>query len=602
MANEITGALAQLPGFEKTPETPETTKNSEGLTTNVSGVSIPGYGKISGSVQTKIGPEVLQNMQRLIDQKYGGVNSFLNPLVGGLKDAASILNGTMNQRDAEKRAEEQQLLQMQNFMSAFKGQQAAGKDWQQSVGYGAQPQQAQAGDGAQPQQAQAGAGPAIFEQQILSLPKEMRPIALDYLKNGQQNEYNSLITSYALKLPDKMKILSAANELSDTDPKKRLMLQAAVPEAAAPQSYIDPKTGKTQPYSLPQFMPPGVGGAQPQPGAGGANIPDAEAWAKSQGITISPRGGNRDFNAQVDQFVQNPTLAAAPGTSPHEQKRALDIPAQFRNDPAVKGKLEAAGFRATNPNEPWHYELPKTTAAAETPSTADVDTSKEGVALRYGNIEKANTAFVENTYKPLAAKAMAAQDDVMYADRVLGAIKDEKFGPASSIELGVIKAKMMAGLPVKPEEEAKYLKGLTIENAKQQGVAMGAKAAMGAQYTGKESENFAKTLAGINDPNEYIKTIYQIRKAKSLVDQAHTRFLEQHPEDMLTAEKNWNNRGVKEQIFRDTVDEFAKLKPANTPSAAKDNFAAQAKQKFGAYEPDKWNYGKDDKGFYREPK
>ena len=600
MANEITGALAQLPEFEKTPKTSE---NSEGVTTNVSGVNIPGYGKISGSVQTKIGPEVLQNMQRLIDQKYGGVNSFLNPVVGGLKDAAAILAGgtAMTARDAEKRAEEQQLLQMQNFMSAFKGQQAAGKDWQQSVGYGVQPQQA--GAGAQPQQA----GTATFEQQILSLPKEMRPIALDYLKNGQQNEFNSLITSYALKLPDKMKILSAANELPDTDPKKRLMLQAAVPEAAAPQSYIDPTTGKTQPYTLPQFLPPGAGGAQPQPGAGGANIPDAEAWAKSQGITISPRGGNRDFNAQVDQFVQNPTLAAAPGTSPHEQKRALDIPAQFRNDPAVKAKLEAAGFRATNPNEPWHYELPKTTAAAETPSTAPVDTSKEGVALRYGNIEKANTAFVENTYKPLAAKAMAAQDDVMYADRVLGAIKDEKFGPASSIEMGVIKAKMMAGLPVKAEEEAKYLKGLTIENAKQQGVAMGAKAAMGAQYTGKESENFAKTLAGINDPNEYIKTIYQIRKAKSLVDQAHTRFLEQHPEDMLTAEKNWNNSGVKEQIFRDTVDEFAKLKPANTPSAAttagaKDNIAAQAKQKFGTYEPDKWNYGKDDKGFYREPK
>ena len=125
------------------------------------------------------------------------------------------------------------------------------------------------------------------------------------------------------------------------------------------------------------------------------------------------------------------------------------------------------------------------------------------------------------------------------------------------------------GIKLSPEEQDQYLRNLTIEQAKQQFVALGAKAAMGAQYTGKESENFAKTLAGINDPKEYIRTVYELKKAKALVDQAHKDFLEASPGDMLKAEREWKNSGIREKIYKDTVTSFGgKKEEAKKPEAA----------------------------------
>jgi len=70
---------------------------------------------------------------------------------------------------------------------------------------------------------------------------------------------------------------------------------------------------------------------------------------------------------------------------------------------------------------------------------------------------------------------------------------------------------------------------------------------------------------------------------------------------MLNAESAWENSGEREKIFRKTVDAF-KNAPKATENKAASSIESQAKNRFGAYEPDKWTYGTDEKGFYRDPK
>ena len=422
-------------------------------------------------------------------------------------------------------------------------------------------------------------GASPIESAINALPESERAYGR-YLAQTNLPELMKKVEAHNLKKPDAAKMLDILKTMEPT-PQNIAWARQNFPELTKVQKTITSE-GTEKPYvpNITELF------NQPAPTQGG-NIPDAEAWAKANGISLSPNGGNRTNDQQFNQFLQNPSLAAAPGTSPHEGKRALDIPTQFRNDPAVKAKLEAAGFVANKPGEPWHYELPKTNAPLSnlpsapatnaplsnlpgaTPSPVAADTSTQGVDLRYKNLGEAHKTFETEVYKPLAANIKANQDEVMASDRVLAAIPKGERGPGTSIKQGYLATKMAAGLPLTPEEEAFYMSNLTIEQVKKQDVALGAKAAMGSQYTGKESENFEKTLAGISDPNEFIKATYQIRKAKALVDLAHEKYLRQHPADKINAENNWDNSGIREDIFRKTVDAF-KTAPKSVETPKKD--------------------------------
>jgi hypothetical protein len=412
-------------------------------------------------------------------------------------------------------------------------------------------------------------GTSPIDAAINALPESERAYGR-YLAQTNLPELMKKVQAYELKKPDQVKMLETLKGMDPT-PQNIAWARQNFPELTKVQKTITPE-GTEKPYTpniMELFKQPAPTTA-PTPAG---NIPDAEAWAKANNIPLSPNGGNRTNDQQWSQWLQNPNVAAVPGTSPHEGKRALDVPVRFQT-PEVKAKLEAAGFEANVPGEAWHYVLkgsnaplsniPTTTSKAplsnlptgNIPSSVSADTSTQGVDLRYKNLAEAHKTFETEVYKPLAANIKANENEVMAADRVLEAIPKGERGPGTGIKQTYLASKMATGLPLTPEEEAFYMSNLDIEQVKKQDVALGAKAAMGSQYTGKESENFEKTLAGISNPNEFIKTTYQIRKAKALVDLAHEKYLRQFPDDKINAENNWDNTGIKEKIFRDTVDVF----------------------------------------------
>ena len=306
---------------------------------------------------------------------------------------------------------------------------------------------------------------------------------------------------------------------------------------------------------------------------------------------------------------------AKPGTSPHETLPAGDVLDIDPSKLTTSGRTELAqkGYYQPYGKDSPHWQkippvgtqtttattLPAMKAALQPgaqPTTGDIpsplagDTSVPGVATKYANLQEQNKAFINGEQKTLADAVYAQRNDERNAERVLESLHKADFGPGSSVEQLAIEAKMAAEKLsgqklVTPEEEARYFAGKTIENVKQTQVALGAKAAMGAQYTGKESDNYAKTLAGINDKNTYIKTIYQIQMAKAKLDKAHLNYLRQHQEDPVTAEANWTREsglGEKKanEIYQANVDEFRKMhtdqaarewlaKNPNDPKAAK---------------------------------
>ena len=468
-------------------------------------------------------------------------------------------------------------------------------------------------------------GTSPIESAINALPESERAYGR-YLAQTNLPELMKKVEAHNLKKPDPAKMLDILKTMEPT-PQNVAWARQNFPELTKVQKTITPEgTEKAYVPNITELF------KQPAPTQGG-NIPDAEAWAKANGIPLSPNGGNRTNDQQWSQWLQNPSLAAVPGTSPHEGKRGLDVPVRFQT-PEVKAKLNAAGFEANVPGEPWHYTLkgsnaplsnlpsaPATNAplsnlpvvAANTTSSAapapaaaampaaPVDTSTEGVKLRFANLDRANQT-AEDAYKTLVTNKKTYQDEVMSADKVLESRGTGERDISTPIKQKYIATKMGTGLPVSEEEKAFFLSNLNIEQVKKQDVALGAKAAMGSQYTGKESENFEKTLAGISDPNEFIKTTYQIRKAKALVDLAHERFLSKYPSNRVFGEDKWEESGIREDIFRKNVDAF-KTAAKTIETKPNTNFESEAKKHFNAYEPDKYTYGIDEKGrFYRDSK
>lgn len=259
---------------------------------------------------------------------------------------------------------------------------------------------------------------------------------------------------------------------------------------------------------------------------------------------------------------------ARPGTSRHEKGEALDVDmskATAKDIQWLKDNGYVQPEWATNKSsgryDPNHWELSKARAAVavsrESGAPITGATEKEyeaNVKLESEKKGAANTAFIDAQYKPLAEKVRAQSDDVLVATDVLEAIKTGNYGPGSGINQAIMRA--ASALGIEPTEKAaqQYLNNLTIERAKELFKASGARAAMGAQFTQTESENFAKTLAGITDPKEYIKAVYQMKIALAKINDAHLQYLDDHPTEMAKANKEWKASGQKERILLDNVD------------------------------------------------
>lgn len=459
-----------------------------------------------------------------------------------------------------------------------------------------------------------GAYTGPFANEVNSLPESQRRWGAvlartnptELMKTVQQNE---------LKKPDQLKVLDTLKGM-DYTPQNEAWARQNFPNLFQPaKRVINGVATEYSPDAASLFKQPNA----PTPTQGKTTAAD---WAVDNGFQVI--SGTRtpvESAALVHHYDENGTPRTAQGrpvdlkTSSHFTGDGFDVkPGSVT--PELDAKAAAAGYKRGTGLEENHFSrvgsVPgmkaeiKATAPTGAISPArpltpgEQDTSIPGVEQQYKNIALTNEA-VGKVYKDLTDNKTMYQDAADSAKMAIKAVeegKGEEQGPGSTIKQNYIFAKIAAGVPVDPEELARYSRNLTIEQAKQQYVAHGAKAAMGAQYTGKEADNFAKSLTSINDPAEFVKTTFQIMQAKNEVNLAHLRFLDKYPKDLAGGERAWDASGERERIFKDTVTAFNK-----TPAATKaPNIQGDATKHFGSYDPNKYNYGYENGKFYREEK
>jgi hypothetical protein len=334
----------------------------------------------------------------------------------------------------------------------------------------------------------------------------------------------------------------------------------------------------------------------------------AADWAVDNGFQVISGTRTPEENAKlVHHYDEKGVPRTAQGrpidlkTSSHFTGDGFDVkPGSVT--PELEAKATAAGYKRGTGVEENHFSRIKTGAAATpmggTPSLQEFESGvKKG--------EASQKAFLEGPYKDLQARVTAQHDTVALSDQVLTALKQGKqgdFGPGTSINQMLSKYAQVLGIPQKPEEIEKYMRNLSIEQARKLTSAAGARAAMGSQFTAQESESWLANFAGINDPYEYTKNMYQLQKAKALVDDDLMDTLLKNPGNEQQAFLDWKKSGARDKIMVENVDAFKNGPKKGKAAAAVNALQTEATQRFGAYEPDKWTYGKDDKGFYREPK
>jgi hypothetical protein len=306
----------------------------------------------------------------------------------------------------------------------------------------------------------------------------------------------------------------------------------------------------------------------------GTAVADPAIAARQAGLPVISGERSNDKQWELyDNWVAggrkgNPV--ARPGTSPHEFKRGLDIDMSKATEKDIAW-LKANDYyqpdwatnKASGKYDPNHWEkLPMSKAKAElavskenapiTGATKEEYTSNVKIA---GEKETAaNQAFIDTQYKPLADKVNVQSDDIIIANDVLEAIKTGNYGPGSGINQAIMRAAKALGIGESEKDAQQYLNNLTIERARELFKASGARAAMGAQFTAGESENFAKTLATITDPKEYIKAVYQMKIALAKINKARLQNMDDNQTSMSKADKAWNLSGEKERILLENVD------------------------------------------------
>jgi hypothetical protein len=213
------------------------------------------------------------------------------------------------------------------------------------------------------------------------------------------------------------------------------------------------------------------------------------------------------------------------------------------------------------------------------PTTAEpsVARSPEEYQSNIKKDEAANQAFLSTTHKALSDKVAAQENDEINARQILGSLDKGKFGPGTSIDQGLSTALQAVGVKPNKAEQIKYLNNLNIEQARQLFSASGARAAMGAQFTENESKRFLQTLAGIDNPKEYIKQVYQLKIAEAKLNQARLDYLNSHPTTMAQADRDWRNSSEREKILRENAPLYSKISDKASAEATKGKTAAPGK-------------------------
>lgn len=566
-------------------------------------VGRPKPGTIGVSGKTNLGPEetsqLLANLQAELDKRNGPMNSFLSGLQRASAWGSGGVNGpaaALTAMDREELLRGQDTRAIQEKMLAIKGAQAAREKFLSDIGYKPGAAQPAAMPGAaQPAEMPE---PQIPEWQatINRLPLNMQGPARRAAAAGDEAAWTAILAANEKNRTTESRNLEELQRLSG--PNREMFAGQTFEKGLAPRNYV--VAGKTYSFSPEVSMPGGLSAVSPSrpsaPITSGGNIPDAAAWAKANNIPVSPRGGTRTFEGQLDQYIQNPTKAALPGTSLHEVGKAIDVPSTART-PEVMAKLKAAGFTNPLPSEPWHFELPKTGTAPLTaptrPAIAQPGTSKEDVELQQKALEKSNQSFHENDYKVITEKAKVAEGIKDKAETVLANIENNNFGPGTKLGQSFMEYAQLAGVKLKPNELQKYVDNMGIETARKFMSAAEARQAMGSQFTAQEANDWLKAFGGIDNPKEYLKNFYQVRKAGAMVDIDLKNYLLRNKGREQEAYIEWQDSGAKDRIMQQNVDAFKNGKLGKVNVSEPKTPAAKTVAKTGMVtDKNNPNYGK----------
>ena len=261
---------------------------------------------------------------------------------------------------------------------------------------------------------------------------------------------------------------------------------------------------------------------------------------------------------------------AKPGTSPHETLPAGDVLDIDPSKLSTSGRTELAQkgyYQPYGKDSPHWQKIPPVGPTTAAPSPARSPAEYEE------NLKKdaaANQAFLNTTHKALSDKVEAQTNDEINAKQILGSLDKGSFGPGTSIDQGLSTMLQTVGVKPNKAEQVKYLNNLNIEQARQLFSASGARAAMGAQFTENESKRFLQTLAGIDNPKEYIKQVYQLKLAEAKLNQARLDYLNSNPTNMAKADMDWRNSNQREKILKEYAPIYSKIADKANVEMAKD--------------------------------
>ena len=261
---------------------------------------------------------------------------------------------------------------------------------------------------------------------------------------------------------------------------------------------------------------------------------------------------------------------AKPGTSPHETLPAGDVLDIDPSKLTTSGRTELAQkgyYQPYGKDSPHWQKIPPVGPTTAAPSPARSPAEYEE------NLKKdaaANQAFLNTTHKALSDKVEAQTNDEINAKQILGSLDKGSFGPGTSIDQGLSTMLQTVGVKPNKAEQVKYLNNLNIEQARQLFSAAGARAAMGAQFTENESKRFLQTLAGIDNPKEYIKQVYQLKLAEAKLNQARLDYLNSNPTNMAKADRDWRNSDQREKILKEYAPIYSKITDKANVEMAKD--------------------------------
>ena len=495
---------------------------------------------------------ILANMQKLLEEKpFENFQNDLKEMYAWTKYDKEPMFRQLNEEKLQKEAQRYNIMQS---MEALKSSQGALRNQAASL---VSPQTGAAGTASgAPAQAQGPINAATQTEIDRLINEEGNVAAAQALRKRAFDEYNAA---------------SAKKQFSaDMDtPVDFINPLTGKPDKMTRRDWVQYNQSRPEIVSLINKANPGLAQTMASPTQGKTTAAD---WAVDNGFQVISGTRTPEESAKlVHHYDENGVPRTAQGrpidlkTSSHFTGDGFDVkPGSVT--PELEAKAAAEGYKRGTGIEENHFSRVKQGApAGETPSLQEYESNvKKG--------EASQRSFLDTTVKQLADNTKTREDIVNYSDQVLEAIKTGKYGPGTGIDQTLSKYLQTVGIEPNAAEKQKFITNLTIEQARSLMAYAGARQAMGAQFTQKEGESWLANFPGINDPKEYIKNMYQLQKARALVDDNLYDTLIANPGHEQEAYLKWKKSGIKNKIMQENVDAFKngpKTAKAAEPSKAK---------------------------------